>query len=97
MRTSGGFGGSTSAPSRNGSSSTSSGPPVSSLSTSTSRVHEDFMSGVLSGVNETPTFFINGVRDDDSDDDSYETKVLLHALERAAAVGPRIDSRRRNR
>ncbi len=55
------------------------------------------MSGVLSGVNETPTFFINGVRDDDSDDDSYETKVLLHALERAAAVGPRIDSRRRNR
>jgi protein-disulfide isomerase len=28
------------------------------------RVHEDFMSGVRSGVNGTPTFFINGVRYD---------------------------------
>lgn len=31
----------------------------------------------------TPTFSINGVRHDDS----YETEVLLDALERAAAVG----------
>ncbi len=45
------------------------------------RVHEDFMSGVRSGVNGTPTFFINGVRHDDS----YETETLLAALERAAA------------
>ena len=30
------------------------------------RVHEDFMSGVRSGVNGTPTFYINGVRHDDS-------------------------------
>jgi protein-disulfide isomerase len=45
------------------------------------RVHEDFMSGVRSGVNGTPTFYINGVRHDDS----YETEVLLDALERAAA------------
>ena len=30
------------------------------------RVREDFMSGVRSGVNGTPTFFINGVRFDDS-------------------------------
>jgi protein-disulfide isomerase len=44
------------------------------------RVHEDFMSGVRSGVNGTPTFYINGVRHDDS----YETDVLLAALERAA-------------
>ena len=47
------------------------------------RVQDDFMSGVRSGVNGTPTFYINGVRHDDS----YETAVLLDALERAAAVG----------
>jgi protein-disulfide isomerase len=47
------------------------------------RVHEDFVSGVRSGVNGTPTFYINGVRHDDS----YETEVLLDALERAAALG----------
>ncbi len=45
------------------------------------RVREDFMSGVRSGVNGTPTFYINGVRHDDS----YEAEVLLEALERAAA------------
>jgi protein-disulfide isomerase len=45
------------------------------------RVHEDFLSGVRSGVNGTPTFYVNGVRHDDS----YETEVLLDALERAAA------------
>jgi protein-disulfide isomerase len=45
------------------------------------RVHEDFMSGVRSGVNGTPTFYINSVRHDDS----YEFETLLAALERAAA------------
>jgi protein-disulfide isomerase len=45
------------------------------------RVHEDFMSGVRSGVNGTPTFYINGIRHDDS----YELETLLAALERAAA------------
>lgn len=44
------------------------------------RVHEDFMSGVRSGVNGTPTFFINGLRHDDS----YEFETLLSALQRAA-------------
>jgi len=44
------------------------------------RVHEDFMSGVRSGVNGTPTFYINGVRHDDS----YESDVMLAALERAS-------------
>jgi protein-disulfide isomerase len=44
------------------------------------RVHEDFMSGVRSGVNGTPTFYINGARYDDS----YDVETLLAALERAA-------------
>ncbi len=48
------------------------------------RVHEDFMSGVRSGVNGTPTFYINGLRHDDS----YEAEILLAALERAAASEP---------
>jgi protein-disulfide isomerase len=47
------------------------------------RVHEDFMSGVRSGVNGTPTFFINGLRHDDS----YGSETLLQALERAAETG----------
>ena len=47
------------------------------------RVHEDFMSGVRSGVNGTPTFHINGVRYDGS----YSAEVLLAALERAAVGG----------
>jgi protein-disulfide isomerase len=44
------------------------------------RVREDFMSGVRSGVNGTPTFYINGLRHDDS----YELETLLDALEAAA-------------
>jgi protein-disulfide isomerase len=47
------------------------------------RVHGDFMSGVRSGVNGTPTFYINGARHDDS----YDIETLLGALERAAASG----------
>ena len=43
------------------------------------RVHEDFLSGVRSGVNGTPTFFINGVRHDAS----YELETLLAAIEAA--------------
>jgi len=46
------------------------------------RVHEDFMSGVRSGVNGTPTFFINGMRHDDS----YELETLLQALKGAAEI-----------
>jgi len=44
------------------------------------RVRADFMSGVRSGVNGTPTFFINGVRHDDS----YDYEVLLAAVNDAA-------------
>ena len=48
----------------------------------TFRIHgQDFLSGVRSGVNGTPTFYINGVRHDDS----YDAETLLEALERAAA------------
>jgi protein-disulfide isomerase len=41
------------------------------------RVHEDFMSGVRSGVNGTPTFYIDGVRHDGS----HDLETLLVALE----------------
>jgi protein-disulfide isomerase len=44
------------------------------------RVREDFMSGVRSGVNGTPTFFINGARHDGS----YERDTLLAAIAGAA-------------
>jgi protein-disulfide isomerase len=41
-----------------------------------SRVREDFLSGVRSGVNGTPTFFINGIRYDDSwDAESLEGAI----------------------
>jgi protein-disulfide isomerase len=43
------------------------------------RVIEDFESGVLSGVNGTPTFFVNGVRHDDE----HIFDSLLAALENA--------------
>jgi len=47
------------------------------------RVHEDFLSGVRSGVNGTPTFFINGIRHDDS----YDLETLLTALNGAIGAG----------
>jgi predicted DsbA family dithiol-disulfide isomerase len=43
------------------------------------RVLEDFESGLKSGVNGTPTFFVNGVRHDDE----HTFKSLLEALEKA--------------
>ena len=48
------------------------------------RVREDFMSGVRSGVNGTPTFFINGVRFDDSWDSDTLTAALKSAMRSAA-------------
>ena len=45
-------------------------------------VREDFLSGVRSGVNGTPTFFINGVRHDAV----YDFDALLEAIEYAIAV-----------
>jgi protein-disulfide isomerase len=46
-----------------------------------SRVRDDFMSGVRSGVNGTPTFFINGTRHDGG----HDLASLMEALEHAAA------------
>jgi protein-disulfide isomerase len=43
------------------------------------KVRSDFMSGVRSGVNGTPTFFINGVRHDGPWDPDTLTEALLAA------------------
>ena len=40
------------------------------------RLREDFLSGVRSGVNGTPTFFVNGMRHDGG----YDLQALLAAL-----------------
>jgi protein-disulfide isomerase len=40
------------------------------------RVREDFMTGVRSGVNGTPTFFVNGVRHDGP----WDAETLIDAL-----------------
>ena len=48
-------------------------------------VRTDFMSGVRSGVNGTPTFFINGVRHDGP----WDEPALLEAIQSAAAVSSR--------
>ena len=57
--------------------------------TYTARVREDFRSGIRSGVNGTPTFFINGERYDGAwaDEDSF-----VRALEQAAKHSPRGNS-----
>jgi protein-disulfide isomerase len=47
--------------------------------TYTERVREDFRSGVRSGVNGTPSFFINGARHDGG----YDLASLLAAIEEA--------------
>jgi protein-disulfide isomerase len=49
------------------------------------RVQEDFMGGVRSGVNGTPTFFINGER---FDGDWTNQPAFEFALEQAAAARP---------
>jgi protein-disulfide isomerase len=41
------------------------------------RVREDFLSGVRSGVNGTPTFFVNGIRHNGG----WDTESLLRALD----------------
>jgi protein-disulfide isomerase len=53
--------------------------------THSERVREDFSSGVRSGVNGTPTFFINGLRHDAD----YSVDTLLAAIDQADPVGAR--------
>jgi protein-disulfide isomerase len=55
------------------------------------RVHADFMGGIRSGVNGTPTFFVNGTRfDGDWSDVDEFAKVLEHAAGgRPAGAGAR--------
>jgi len=50
------------------------------------RIREDFMSGVRSGVNGTPSFFINGHRHDGG----YDLQSLSDAI--LAAMSPRAES-----
>jgi protein-disulfide isomerase len=49
--------------------------------TYSAKVRDDFMSGVKSGVNGTPTFFINGVRFDGG----YDLESLLEAASAAVS------------
>ncbi|MEA2446313.1 MAG: hypothetical protein QOJ12_3609, partial [Thermoleophilales bacterium] len=53
------------------------------------RVREDFMSGVRSGVNGTPAFFINGERYDGS----WDILPLVRALQNAAGQGSQTAKR----
>jgi protein-disulfide isomerase len=52
------------------------------LGTYAGRVREDFLSGVRSGVNGTPTFFINGRRHDGG----YDLPGLLAGIAAAALI-----------
>jgi protein-disulfide isomerase len=47
------------------------------------RMREDFLSGARSGVNGTPTFFINGLRHDGP----WDLAILMAAIENAARGG----------
>ena len=51
------------------------------------------MSGVRSGVNGTPTFFINGVRHDGS----YERDILLAAIAARGALTKSVQNFHRGR
>jgi NhaA family Na+:H+ antiporter len=50
------------------------------------RVREDFMSGVRSGVNGTPTFYINGTRYDGA----WDLESLIEAIEKPLGVQIRL-------
>jgi protein-disulfide isomerase len=46
------------------------------------RVHRDFVGGIRSGVNGTPSFFLNGVRHDGG----YDLVTLISAVDAAASA-----------
>jgi protein-disulfide isomerase len=49
------------------------------------KVRSDFIGGVRSGVNGTPTFFINGVRHDGA----YDYASLVSGIQMSSAVDTR--------
>ena len=49
------------------------------------RVHKDFLSGIRSGVNGTPTFFINSRRHDGP----WDLDSLMQAIERSIRIPPK--------
>lgn len=57
------------------------------------RIHEDFMSGIRSSVNGTPTFFINGIRYDDS----WDEETLLSAINEALKNSEQRTAKRRKK
>jgi protein-disulfide isomerase len=59
------------------------------------RVREDFMSGVRSGVNGTPTFFINGARYEGSHDFATMLEVLNTVVEAAVVEAAVAEASRR--
>jgi protein-disulfide isomerase len=61
------------------------------------RVREDFMSGVRSGVNGTPTFFINGVRHDGSWDFQGLVDAVGASMREGGAMGATAPSQEKSR
>ncbi len=59
----------------------------------TTKIEEDLSSGIRSGVNGTPTFFINGERHDGS----FEYEELLAALQEQLEVQPEFAGQRHAR
>jgi protein-disulfide isomerase len=57
------------------------------------RIREDFMSGIRSGVNGTPTFYINSVRYDDS----WDEETLLSAINDALKNSERRTAKRKKK
>jgi len=55
------------------------------------RIREDFLSGVRSGVNGTPTFFVNGLRYNQS----WDLETLLDNLRRIISKTPKITNNER--
>jgi protein-disulfide isomerase len=58
------------------------------------RVREDFMSGIRSGVNGTPTFYINGTR---YDDESWDEKTLVAAIKHTLTNSKHCPAKRKKK